>query len=66
MPSFAQRITVAQGAEIARLTFAGNAEEAIRTLRHTMQTNFSSPPDMFLLRMLLTDVLVAMFNAVSL
>lgn len=65
MPSFAQRITVAQGAEIARLTFAGNAEEAIRTLRHTMQTNFSSPPDMFLLRMLLTDVLVAMFNAVS-
>lgn len=64
-PSFAQRITVAQGAEIARLTFAGNAEEAIRTLRHTMQTNFSSPPDMFLLRMLLTDVLVAMFNAVS-
>ena len=64
-PSFVQRITVAQGAEIARLTFAGNAEEAIRTLRHTMQTNFSSPPDMFLLRMLLTDVLVAMFNAVS-
>ena len=64
-PSFAQRITVAQGAEIARLTFAGNAEEAIRALRHTMQTNFSSPPDMFLLRMLLTDVLVAMFNAVS-
>ena len=63
-PSPAQRITVAQGSEIARLTFSGNAEEAIRALHHTLQTNFSSSPDMFLLRMLLTDVLVTMFNAV--
>ena len=63
-PSPAQRITVAQGSEITRLTFSGNAEEAIRALHHTLQTNFSSSPDMFLLRMLLTDVLVTMFNAV--
>ena len=54
-PSPAQRITVAQGSEIARLTFSGNAEEAIRALHHTLQTNFSSSPDMFLLRIVATS-----------
>ncbi len=63
-PSMIQRVTVAQGAEIARLTFSGNAEKAIRELLHMIQNNFKSLSDMFLLRMLLTDVLVAMFNAV--
>lgn len=59
-----QRVVIVQGGEIARLTFAGNAEEAIRMLHHAVRMNFSSQPDMFLLRMLMTDVLMSMYNAV--
>lgn len=59
-----QRVVIVQGGEIARLTFAGNAEEAIRMLHHAGRMNFSSQPDMFLLRMLMTDVLMSMYNAV--
>lgn len=62
--NIAQRIAVIQSAEIARLTFSGEAQEAIRALHHTLQTNFGGAPDMFLLRMLFTDVLVALYNAV--
>lgn len=59
-----QRVVIVQGGEIARLTFAGNAEEAIRMLHHAVRMNFSSQPDMFLLRMLMADVLMSMYNAV--
>lgn len=59
-----QRVVIVQGGEIARLTFAGNAEEAIRMLHHAVRMNFSSQPGMFLLRMLMTDVLMSMYNAV--
>lgn len=59
-----QRVVTVQGSEIARLTFAGNAEEAIRMLHHAVRMNFSNQPNMFLLRMLMTDVLMSMYNAV--
>lgn len=62
--SLVRRITVVRGNEIARLTFTGSGDEAVSELHHALKMNAGKMPDMFLVRMFLTDILVTLFNAV--